>query len=79
MKRLVIILLVIGGLYFIVSKNTHNDEVTAQKDKVTTVTPTQPEHAAITQMALQSEAKAKQAAAIASVDTVAAYEQANNP
>lgn len=70
MKRLIIILLVIGGIYFIVSKNSHKDEVTA--------TAAAPEHAAITKMALESEAKAKQAAAIASTDTVAAYEQQNN-
>lgn len=36
-----------------------------------------PEHAAITQQAKQAEAKAQQAAAIASKDTVAEYEQQN--
>jgi uncharacterized protein (UPF0333 family) len=67
MKRLIIILLIMGGLYFIVSKNILNDNDSTDQ--------AQPEHAAITKMALESEAKAKQAAAIAATDTVAAYEQ----
>ena len=68
MQRLVIIVLIIGLVGFIIHKNTTSD---ANVPVVQTPTPAQQEHAALTKMALESEAKAKQAATLANQDTAA--------
>lgn len=68
MQRLVIIVLIIGLVGFIIHKNTRPDPTTPVAQ---TPTPAQQEHAALTKMALESEAKAKQAATLANQDTAA--------
>lgn len=85
MRRLIIILLIIGGVGFLFSKSFNQQPASATVQNPAVTTPTTPvagpDHAAITNMALQSEAKAKQAAAIAATDPVAEYEksQAEQP
>lgn len=78
MRRLVIIVLVIAGLGFLFSKGVHHEPApaTVQNPAAVTAIPVAgPDHAAVTNMALQSEAKARQAAAIAATDPVADYEK----
>lgn len=78
MRRLVIIVLIIAGVGFLFSKSFHQDTpaTTVQNPAVTTTTSVAgPDHAALTNMALQSEAKARQAAAIAATDPVADFEK----
>ncbi len=85
MRRLIIILLIIGGLGFLFSKSFNQQPAPATVQNPAATTPATPvagpDHATITNMALQSEAKAKQAAAIAATDPVAEYEksQAEQP
>lgn len=63
MKWFWIALIVVGGVF-------------AYQQMQTTDAPAPPpEHAQITQMAKQAEAKAQQAAAVASTDTVAEFEK----
>lgn len=68
MRRLIVILLIIGGLGFLFSKNVNHNVAPAPSV-------TSPEHAALTNMALQSETRATQAVANASTDRVAEYEK----
>lgn len=78
MRRLIIIVFIIAGLGFLFSKNFKQDAApaTVQHPAVTSATPVAgPDHAAITNMALQAEAKAREAAAVASTDSVAEYEK----
>lgn len=76
MRRLLIIAAVVAVLVFIVSKNFNQSHqaapVIANTEQTTAPTA---EHAAVTTMALQAEAQAKQAASIAATDTVAEYEK----
>lgn len=76
MRRLLIIAAVVAVLAFIVSKN-FKQETEALPTTVIGEQATTPvaEHAAVTNMALQAEAKAKQAASIAATDSVAEYEK----
>lgn len=76
MRRLLIIAAVVAVLAFIISKNFNQETEalpTAVIGEQATASATQ--HAAVTNMALQAEAKAKQAASIAATDTVAEYEK----
>lgn len=76
MRRLLIIAAVVAVLAFIISKN-FNQETEALPTAVIGEQATAPatQHAAVTNMALQAEAKAKQAASIAATDSVAEYEK----
>lgn len=76
MRRLLIIAAVVAVLAFIISKN-FNQQTEALPTAVIGEQATAPaiQHAAVTNMALQAEAKAKQAASIAATDTVAEYEK----
>lgn len=64
MKWFWIALIVVGGVF-----------AYRQMQQPDAALPAPPEHAQITQMAKQAEAKAQQAAAIASTDTVAEFEK----
>lgn len=63
LKVILVLLVVAGGIYFLTRADKPQDVVAPQ------------EHAALTKMALESEAKAKQAAALAATDHVAEYEK----
>lgn len=64
MTRIIVILLLVAGVAYFLMQGTQQQEPA----QVT-------EHAEITKMALESEAKAKQAAAIAATDHTAEYEK----
>lgn len=74
MKRLIVLLLVIGGVGYIVAHNSSEKDVNAVEAQSAAAK----EHTAMTQMALESKAKAKQAVKLASVDPVAEYDKMNS-
>ena len=65
MGRLIVVLLLVAGVAYLFLSGAKQGQQTQQ----------QQEHAELTNMALESEAKAKQAAAIAATDKVAEYEK----
>ena len=65
MGRLMIVLLLVDGVAYLLLSGAKQEQQAQQ----------QQEHAELTKMALQTEAKAKQAAALAATDRMAEYEK----